>query len=119
MTRAKKGSTLIKKVKSNPYLVENALSVGLHDQIGIKSDGEFTSIKSTELAIMDLASTGSTVSKTAIEETFKVSELRERKSELFDSNNKKEETKEEPKVDKKEPEVEELTIDDFIEDFKL
>ena len=115
MTRAKKGSTLIKKVKSNPYLVENALSVGLHDQIGIKSDGEFTEIKSTELSIMDLASTGSTISKTAREETFKIAELRERKIEL-NKESKKEETKETVE-EKKEPE--ELTIDDFIEDFKL
>ena len=120
MTRAKKGSTLIKKVKSNPYKVKKALSVGLHDQIGIKSDGEFTSIKSTELTIMDLTSTGSTVSKTPIEDTFKICELRERKLELNNKDQKEEtiiETEEQPTGDIKEPE--ELTIDDFIEDFKL
>ena len=78
---------------------------------------EFTEIKSTELSIMDLASTGSTVSKTAIEETFKVAELSERKLELNGSSEPKEEVKVEEPI--KESEPEELTIDDFIEDFKL
>ena len=120
MTRAKKGSTLIKKVKSNPYLLENAIPVGLHDQIGIKSDGEFTEIKSTELSIMDLTSTGSTISKTDIEETFKVSELRERKAELY-ADGKKPESKVEESTEEvqEKQQPEELTIDDFIEDFKL
>ena len=69
---------------------------------------------------MDLASTGSTISKTDIEETFKVSELRERKAELYTDGKKPE-----PKVEESTEEVqekqqpEELTIDDFIEDFKL
>jgi topoisomerase-4 subunit A len=119
MTRAKKGSTLIKKVKSNPYLVENAISVGLHDIVGIKSDGEFTELKSTELSIMDLSSTGSTVSRTPIEETFIVAELKERKMELNESDSKKEEHAPEPKEQPSKETAEELTIDDFIEDFKL
>lgn len=125
MTRAKKGSTLIKKVKSTNYKITNAISVNNRDVVSIKTDGEFKEIKTTELPIMDLSSTGSTISKTAIEESFKVAELVERKIEL----NVSEETKLQPKDETpKNEEVElpslkeenqELTIDDFLDDFKL
>ena len=123
MTRAKKGSTLIKKVKSTNYKVTNAISVNNRDIVSLKTDGEFKEIKTTELPIMDLSSTGSTICKTPIEETFKVAELVERKIELNQSATPKKE-----EVKKEEEEIElpalketnqELTIDDFIDDFKL
>ena len=123
MTRAKKGSTLIKKVKSTNYKVTNAISVNNRDIVSLKTDGEFKEIKTTELPIMDLSSTGSTICKTPIEETFKVAELVERKIELNQSAAPKKED-----VKKEEDELElpalkeenqELTIDDFIDDFKL
>lgn len=112
MTRAKKGSTLIKKVKSTNYTITNALSLNNHDTISLKIDGEFKEIKPTELPIMDLTSTGSTITKNNIEASFKVAPLVERKIELNEQT-QKEENKKEPK------ENEELTIDDFIDDFKL
>ena len=126
MTRAKKGSTLIKKVKSTNYKITNAISVNNRDVVSIKTDGDFKEIKTTELPIMDLSSTGSTISKTAIEESFKVAELVERKIEL----NATEETKQIPKEEtvKETEEIElpalkednqELTIEDFLDDFKL
>ncbi len=123
MSRAKKGSTLIKKVKSTNYKVINAISVNNRDIVSLKTDGEFKEIKTTELPIMDLSSTGSSICKTKIEETFKVAELVERKIELNQSSTQKKE-----EVKKEEPEIElptlkeekkELTIDDFIDDFKL
>lgn len=121
MTRAKKGSTLIKKVKSTVYEITNAISVNNHDLIGIKTDGEFKEIKPTELSIMDLSSTGSTVSKTDIEESFKVAELVERKLELNESTESKSTAAEEPGTEEpvKKEATKELTIDDFIDDFKL
>ena len=127
MTRAKKGSTLIKKVKSTNYKITNAISVNNRDVVSIKTDGDFKEIKTTELPIMDLSSTGSTISKTAIEESFKVAELVERKIEL----NVTEDSKKEEKIEQSVPEPEkielptlkeekqELTIDDFLDDFKL
>lgn len=125
MTRAKKGSTLIKKVKSTVYEITNAISVNNHDLIGIKTDGDFKEIRPTELPIMDLSSTGSTISKMDIEESFKVAELVERKLELNETEEKKEQAPKissEEQIDlpkKKDAEVEELTIDDFLGDFKL
>ncbi len=135
MTRAKKGSTLIKKVKSTNYKVTNAISVNNRDVISIKTDGDFKEIKTTELSIMDLSSTGSTISKTAIEESFKVAELVERKIELNVNENEQpkkiEETKSLEEIEVEDVETEEvelptlkeeqkeLTIDDFLDDFKL
>ncbi len=120
MTRAKKGSTLIKKVKSTNYKVINAISVNNRDIVSLKTDGEFKEIKTTELPIMDLSSTGSTICKTKIEETFKVAELVERKIELNQNDTpKKEEVKEEIELPALKEDNKELTIDDFIDDFKL
>ena len=74
---------------------------------------------------MDLSSTGSTISKMDIEESFKVAELVERKLELNETEEKKEQAPKissEEQIDlpkKKDAEVEELTIDDFLGDFKL
>ena len=126
MTRAKKGSTLIKKVKSTNYKITNAISVNNRDVVSIKTDGDFKEIKTTELPIMDLSSTGSTISKTAIEESFKVAELVERKIELNATEETKQIPKEEPVKETEEIELpalkednQELTIEDFLDDFKL
>ncbi len=127
MTRAKKGSTLIKKVKSTNYKITNAISVNNRDIVSLKTDGEFKEIRTTELPIMDLSSTGSSISKTAIEETFKVAELVERKIELnvteetkkLEVEEKQPEITEEIELPKTKEETQELTIEDFIDDFKL
>lgn len=126
MTRAKKGSTLIKKVKSTNYEITNAISVNNHDLISIKTDGEFKELKTTELPIMDLSSTGSTISKTDIEESFKMAELVERKLELNETSIKVNDAEEkdsnqniEVELPKKKEDPKELTIEDFIGDFKL
>lgn len=123
MTRAKKGSTLIKKVKSTNYEIINAIPVNNHDLVSIKTDGDFISLKTTELPIMDLSSTGSTISKTDIEDSFKVSNLVEKKLELSKSESSKKEENiqdvEEISLPKEKEQPQELTIDDFIDDFKL
>lgn len=126
MSRAKKGSTLIKKVKSTNYEITNAISVNNHDLISIKTDGEFKELKTTELPIMDLSSTGSTISKTDIEESFKTAELVERKLELNETSIKVKDAEEkdsnqniEVELPKKKEDPKELTIEDFIDDFKL
>ena len=119
MSRAKKGSPLIKKVKSTNYEVVNAISVNPHDTISIKTDGEFKEIKVSELPIMDLASTGSTISKTFIEDSFKVAEVVERKLELTENDSKNMVEESATKEANHQEEAQEMTIDDFIDDFKL
>ena len=61
---------------------------------------------------MDLASTGSSIGKQVVEDAFIVSSIKEKK---LEDSNKVNEIKE----DKDSKSIEELTIDDFIDDFKL
>ncbi len=114
MSRAKRGSTLIKRVKSNPYLLTQVVAVAKDSNVGFKVEGDTKEIKVTEIPIMDFASTGSSLSKKAIEASYLVKTLKEVK---IDENEKvipilKEEARNEEGT-------QELTIDDFIEDFKL
>ena len=132
-TRAKKGNTLIKKVKSTNYAITNALILNNHEIIGLKIDGDFKEIRATELPIMDLSSTGSTISKVNIDASYIIPELEERKLELGtittkpaqqEPNEVQEEIEvlDEPEIlelPKTKQEIEELTLDDFLDDFKL
>ena len=107
-SRAKRGSTLLKKVKTTNYLVQNAFLTGTKDLIGIREDEEIKFIKNSEIPIMDLVSTGSVLSKK--EATFFLQKELCILKELKEKDNIEEPKETEPK---------EFTIDDFIEDFKL
>ena len=115
-SRAKKGSTLMKKVKTNPYKVMNVLPVSIQNTIGMRKDTDISEIKTTEIGIMDLSSTGSSISKHKIDEAFVVADVIESK---LDESKLLETKKEEIELPKKKEEPTELTIDDFIDDFKL
>jgi len=120
-TRAKKGSSLIKKVKSTNYEITEALAISTHDTIGLKIDGEFKEMKATELPIMDLSSTGSSVSKHPLEDAFVIaplftSKLDESKAKSTQPEPDSEENNKSSDSDKH---LEEMTIDDFLDDFKL
>ena len=112
--RALKGSSLIKRVKSKPYNITKVLPTNIKNIIGLKMDTEIKGIKASDIPIMDLASTGSTISKQVVDDAFIVPTLIEKK--LEEDTPKKEEIKQE-NVEKEE--LEELTIDDFLDDFKL
>ena len=113
MSRGKKGSTLIKKVKSTNYEITNIIPISKDDIVCFKIDGEFKGIKSTEIPIMDLASTGSTISKKNIEDTFLYESLKEIK---IDEN---EVVIRPVQEEQSQEDIQELTIDDFVEEFKL
>ncbi len=109
-TRAKRGSTLMKKTKTVNYEIIKALQTDSKDEIAIKSDSEIKVLKNSDIPIMDLASTGSAISKYNLDDVFVKTEL----ISYLKTKEKKEEIKEEAKE-----QIEELTIDDFIEDFKI
>ena len=108
MSRAKRGSTLIKKVKSTNYEIINAFITNKNDNIGLVSE-EINIIKNTDIPIMDEVSTGSTITKETVKHIFKDNGLVEISEEVMEIPPKKE----------AEEEVKEMTIDDFINDFKL
>lgn len=112
MSRAKKGSTVIKKTKTVTYNIIAALITNSKDLISVKSDNAITIYKNSDIPIMDLASTGSNLTKHSIENVLKHVVL---KSYLrAEKNNEKAE------INEKSPEkYKELTLDDFINDFKI
>ena len=111
MTRAKKGSTILKKVKTVNYQIMQVTINNSRSTLYLKNNDDFQELKVSDIPIMDLSSTGSVISKLKIDGIFEAVEL-----ESF-LKKKKDSTETEPQetVGK----VEELTIDDFIDDFKL
>lgn len=112
-SRSKKGTLLMKKVKTVDYKVLSAYIANAKDIICIKADSEIREEKNSELPIMDLASTGSNISKYDIDCSYAKVELVSNLKKKKEIDNKVEE----PELKKEE--VQEFTIDDFIDDFKL
>ena len=104
-TRAKKGSSLIKKVKSFDYKINYSLLTNSKDEINIICDNEITTLKDSDIPIMDFKSTGSNISKYLIDNVFISTKL---ESYL---------KKEIPKEVNNEPV--QATLDDFYEEFKF
>lgn len=109
LSRAKRGTTLIKKVKSTNYEIIKAFSTNTKDIIGIKSKDDIYLVKNSDIPIMDKESTGSVILKQTISDVFISQELDIIKDEDIEL----------PKVKKEEEKIQELTIDDFLNDFKL
>ena len=119
-TRAKKGSNLIKKVKSNDYQILTAMLTNSKDNISLVIDSEIENIKNSDISIMDLNSTGSAITKKNISDAILEVVLQDKK------NSKKEvkiteevKEKEEVKVEEKKEEFVQTSLDDFYQDFKL
>lgn len=109
LSRAKRGTTLIKKVKSTNYEIIKAFSTSAKDIIGIKSKDDIYLVKNSDIPIMDKESTGSVILKQTISDVFISQELDIIKDEDIEL----------PKIKKDEEKIQELTIDDFLNDFKL
>ncbi len=109
-SRAKKGSLLLKKTKTVTYKVLSALGTNSRDLVLTKADSDINIFKNSDIAIMDLASTGSSISKYKLDLATKVA-LKEKKEEKKEKVVEiKEEVINEPKV---------LSMEDFLDDFKI
>ena len=113
-TRAKKGSTLMKKVKSFDYKVLTAFISKSHDNIILNEDGDLKIIKSSDIPIMDLVSTGSSISKTKVIDAFI-----EPSYESIEVLKNTENTPKNEEIIEIIPEVKQTSLDDFYQDFKL
>ena len=107
-SRAKKGSLLLKKTKTVTYKVLNALITNSRDLILTKADSDINIFKNSDIAIMDLASTGSNISKYKLDQVSVVA-IKE----------KIEEIKEEKNVEEPKKEPKKLSMEDYLDDFKL
>src|SRR5574344_513558 len=111
--RAKKGSNLMKKVKSFDYEIIDGFITNSKDQIILNINGELKEIKSSDIPIMDLLSTGSLMAKESILDAFIPTKY------CVYTNNKKEENIKIEVKEEKEVEPEQTSLDDFYQDFKL
>jgi len=106
-TRARKGTSILKEVKSNPHRILKTFIIGTKDLLGIKEDNNIKIIKNSEVPIMDRISIGSSFSKNIID-TFSV------KSIECDNNVVEEKVEVIEDVDLNEIDSRMLTIDDFL-----
>ena len=105
LTRAKKGSLIMKKPKTKEYFVEKGYVSNSRTINILKSDSQVIEVKNADLSIMDISSTGSLITKHKIDEMVP-------KYEEFTINEKKEVKEETPKQ-------EQLSFDEFVNDFKI
>ena len=114
ISRAKKGSMLFKKAKTKDYKVNFAYLTETKDINLYRIDTDFHELKNSEIPIMDLASTGSSVKYNY--------DLFTLKKELIDLTK---DTPEEPKEEvleinqKPSKKEEQLSFASFIDDFKI
>ena len=109
--RARKGVLIVRDVKTNPYYILKIFVTSNKSKIGLKTKNGIEFVKVTEGAILDRYSTGTAISKLELQDVFIEQDL-----------NKKEEVEikeEKPQVSLQEIDNRILTIDDFLEDFKL
>ena len=138
-TRAKKGSSIVKSPKSKNYTITYAFNIGSKSIFGI-IDKEIGYLKSSDINIMDKASTGTTFTKKNVDNIFVVTKFtditNQSKEELGEESteetkiidmkeipvvdeNKEEKLKPEKKEKKVEVKEKQLTMSDFFEEFKL
>lgn len=108
LSRAKRGSMVMKKVKTTNYEVVTALITNTKDTIGLSMLEDVGVLKNSDISIMDLASTGSTIAKKKFAHAFKFTEIKKVED--------KKDAKKAPKKTDEEIKQEKL---DFIEDFKI
>ena len=109
ISRAKKGNMLFKKVKTKDYKLTYAYLTNSRDTNIYLTDNEIKELKNSEIPIMDLASTGSQVK-------FKYDVWTLKKDIVNLDRNK--EVVEEPVIEEQK-ETEQLSFQDFVEDFKI
>ncbi len=108
-SRAKKGNMLFKKNKTVVYHVLNVLATTSRDLILTKADSDINILKNSDIAIMDIASTGFNISKYNLQDVAIVALKEKIKEEVI---------KEEPEINVKKEEPQ-MTMADFIDDFKI
>ncbi len=111
-SRAKKGSTILKKTKTVTYKVLNVFATSARDLVLTKADSEINIFKNSDITIMDLASTGSSISKYKLDLARKVTIKENAKED-------KEIKQEEVNIEQIQEEPKAMSMEDFLDDFKI
>ena len=117
ISRARKGIQIIRDVKTNPYYILNSYIINSKDNIGLKLSNDIVYFKNTDLPILDRYSTGTSLSKQTIFESFiekNIVNIDDKNSESQFSNDKQVTKVELNQIDKKI-----LTIDDFLDKIEM
>ncbi len=116
-TRARRGLQIIREVKTNPHKIIKGFITNTKDKIGIINANGIKIIKNSEISINDRHATGSNISKTKIKDVFIIQELLTKDS-INDETKVIEEVPKE-NISLKEIDDRMMTIDDFLDDFKM
>jgi len=108
-SRGRKGTKLIREVKTNPYYILKSFISHGRDLIGLRCLNDNLEIKMTELPIADRQSTGSVITKAIIEDAYIISDLEEKKEDK--------EVIEEVSLNTVDEKI--MTIDDFLDNFDI
>lgn len=112
LSRARKGTLLIRDVKTNPYYILTTYIVNNRISLALKIGGDYKLVKVTELPILDRYSTGSSLSKVNIKAVLLESKMHE--AEKIEAVIKE---KTEVSLEKVDERI--MTIDDFLDDFNI
>lgn len=114
ISRAKKGVQIIREVKTNPYNILKTFITNSKDILGIKTRDDIISIKVTEIPILDRYSTGTVICKNNIIDIFKNFKVITKETNCIDNTINSNENQNLDSIDNKI-----MTIDDFLDDFKI
>ncbi|MBR2712870.1 MAG: DNA topoisomerase IV subunit A [Bacilli bacterium] len=116
-SRARKGLLLVRLVKTNPHKVLKVFVSNSKDKYGILDLKGINVLKNSEISISDRYGVGSQITKQRIIDIFNVKEIENKEDVVEVLEMPEAEVKKE--VSLKEIDEEILTIDDFLDDFKI
>ena len=111
-SRARKGIQMVRDVKTNPYHILRTFVNSKKSEIILKIGIDFKIINTTDLPITDRYSTGTQITKAKIQAVFAEPTLEEK-------NYDDEVVEIKEKIDLDDIDKKILTIDDFLDDFKM
>lgn len=111
-SRARKGIQMVRDVKTNPYHILRTFVNSKKSEIVLKIGIDFKIINTTDLPITDRYSTGTQITKAKIKAVFAEPTLEEK-------NDDDEVVEIKEKIDLDDIDKKILTIDDFLDDFKM
>ena len=111
-SRARKGIQMVRDVKTNPYHILRTFVNSKKSEIVLKIGIDFKNINTTDLPITDRYSTGTQITKAKIQAVFAEPTLEEK-------NDDDEVVEIKEKIDLDDIDKKILTIDDFLDDFKM
>ena len=109
-SRGRKGSKLIREVKTNPYYILKTFVSNGKDLLGLRCLNDNLEVKMTELPIADRQSTGSVITKAVVEDVYIITDLEHQEEEVIEIN--------EP-VSLNTVDEQIMTIDDFLDNFDI